>query len=71
MRWCNISEGPNNAGILDGNWGLEHMAIAISRGRDEGLRAVETFVRDVQSSGLLDRIAHDAGLRGAVKAEAK
>jgi hypothetical protein len=32
---------------------------------------LKTFVRDVKSSGLLDRITRDAGLRSAVKAEAK
>jgi polar amino acid transport system substrate-binding protein len=55
------------ARILDGNWGLEHMAVAIPRGREQGLPFVESFVQEVQSNGLVERIQQDAGLRGAVK----
>jgi len=66
-----MSDSMPDARILDGNWGLEHMAVAIPKGRDEGLHFVEAFVQDVQSSGLLEQVQHDAGLRGAIKAEAK
>jgi polar amino acid transport system substrate-binding protein len=66
-----MSDAMPNARVLDGNWGLEHMAVAIPKGREEGLHFIETFVREVQSGGLLDRIQKQAGLRGAVKAEAK
>jgi polar amino acid transport system substrate-binding protein len=51
--------------ILDGNWGLEHMAVAFPKGRDDGLEAIKSFVHDVQSSGLLQQIQQQAGLRGA------
>jgi polar amino acid transport system substrate-binding protein len=64
-----MSDAMPNARILDGNWGLEHLAIAIPKGREEALRFVGTFVEEVQSSGLLDQIEKQAGLRGAVKAE--
>jgi polar amino acid transport system substrate-binding protein len=47
------------------------LAIAIPKGREGGQPFLETFVRDVQSSGLLDQIQRDAGLRGAVKGEPK
>jgi polar amino acid transport system substrate-binding protein len=57
--------------VLDGNWGLEHMAIAIPRGREQALPFVASFVQDVQGSELLTQIQRDAGLRGAVKAVAK
>jgi polar amino acid transport system substrate-binding protein len=59
------------ARILDGNWGLEHMAIAIPKGREDGLPFVAAFVKEVQANGLLEQIQKQAGLRGAVKAEAK
>jgi polar amino acid transport system substrate-binding protein len=49
--------------------GLEHMAIAIPKGREDARPFVETFVRDAQSSGLLDEIEKQAGLRGAVNAK--
>lgn len=54
--------------ILDGNWGLEHMAIAIPKGREDALPLLNRFVTDEQSSGALDTIQQQAGLRGATKA---
>jgi polar amino acid transport system substrate-binding protein len=61
-----MSDSMPGGRVLDGNWGLEHMAIAIPKGRDDARPFVETFVRDVQASGLLDQIEKQAGLRGAV-----
>jgi polar amino acid transport system substrate-binding protein len=55
--------------ILDGNWGFEHMAVAIPKGREQALPFVANFVRDVQTSGHLAQLQQQAGLRGAVKAE--
>jgi polar amino acid transport system substrate-binding protein len=66
-----MSDAMPNARILDGNWGLEHMAVAIPRGREQGLAFVATFVHEVQSNGLLERLEKEAGLRGAVKVEPK
>jgi len=66
-----MSDAVPGARILDGNWGLEHMAIAIPRGREQGLPFVASFVREVQTSGLLGQLQQKAGLRGAVKAEAR
>jgi polar amino acid transport system substrate-binding protein len=53
--------------VLDGNWGQEHMAIAIPKGRDGGKQLLDAFVRDVQSSGRLEQVEAKAGLKGAVK----
>ena len=64
-----MSDKMPGARILDGNWGLEHMAIAIPKGREQGLQFVGSFAQEVQTSGLLARIQQKAGLRGAVKAE--
>jgi polar amino acid transport system substrate-binding protein len=47
------------------------MAIAVPKGREQGLAFVAAFVKEVQSNGLLERIQQQAGLRGAVKAEPK
>lgn len=66
-----MSDAMPNARVLDGNWGLEHMAVAIPRGREQGLPFVAAFVQDVQSSGLLEQVEKEAGLRGAVKVESK
>jgi polar amino acid transport system substrate-binding protein len=64
-----MSDAMPGARILDGNWGLEHMAIAVPKGREQGLPFVEGFAGEVRASGLLEQIQHDAGLRGAVRAE--
>jgi polar amino acid transport system substrate-binding protein len=56
------------ARVLDDNWGQEHMAIAVPKGREAGQALLDGFVSDVQSSGLLEQIEATAGLKGAVKA---
>lgn len=56
------------ARVLDDNWGQEHMAIAVPKGREAGQELLNSFVRDVQSSGLLEQVEASAGLKGAVKA---
>jgi polar amino acid transport system substrate-binding protein len=56
------------ARVLDDNWGQEHMAIAVPKGREAGQALLDGFVRDVQSSGLLEQIEATAGLKGAIKA---
>jgi polar amino acid transport system substrate-binding protein len=54
--------------VLDGRWGIEHIAIAIPKGREAALEYVRRFVEDVQTSGLLAQAVERAGLRGVVKA---
>jgi polar amino acid transport system substrate-binding protein len=66
-----MSDSMQNARVLDGKWGLEHMAIAIPKGHAEGLQEVDAFVQEVQSSGRLEQIEKQAGLRGAVNPDAK
>ena len=63
--------GPSLPGsrVLDGNWGAEHMAIAVPKGREAAQGLLDSFVRDVQSSGRLQQIETVAGLKGAVSAE--
>jgi polar amino acid transport system substrate-binding protein len=63
-----MSDQMRGAKILDGNWGTEHMAIAIPRGREVALPMLNSFVAEEQSSGALDTIQQQAGLRGATKA---
>lgn len=64
-----MSDALPGARILDGNWGREHMAIAIPKGREQGLPFVGAFAQEVQASGLVTQIQQQAGLRGAVKAK--
>jgi polar amino acid transport system substrate-binding protein len=53
--------------VLDGNWGQEHIAIAIPKGRDEGMEYVRHFVDDVQANGTLAQAVSRAGLRGVLE----
>jgi polar amino acid transport system substrate-binding protein len=55
--------------ILEGRWGEEHLAVAIPREHAGGLDYIKSFVENVQKSGLVERLAAQAGLRGAVKAQ--
>ena len=61
-----MSDSMPGARVLDGKWGLEHMAVAVPKGREESAAFVEAFVKEVQSDGLLDQLAKKAGLRGTV-----
>jgi polar amino acid transport system substrate-binding protein len=63
-----MSDSMQGARVLPENWGLEHIAAAIPKGRERALVAVRGFVTDVQSSGLLLRFEKRVELRGAVAA---
>ena len=64
-----MSDALPGSRVLDGRWGLEHLAIAIPKGRDAGLPYVRTFAADAMAEGLVARAAQRAGLRGSVRAE--
>jgi polar amino acid transport system substrate-binding protein len=55
--------------MLDGRWGLEHLAIAIPKGRDQGIPYLSRFVEEAKSEGLVKRAVAKAGLRGSVETE--
>jgi polar amino acid transport system substrate-binding protein len=57
--------------VLDGRWGVERHAIAIPKGRDQGLAFVTKFTEDAKSDGLVKASVERAGLRGAVIPESK
>jgi polar amino acid transport system substrate-binding protein len=57
------------ARVLDGRWGVEHVAVAIPKGRDSGLEYLRRFVEEAQSSGLLAQAIARANLRGTLKAQ--
>src|SRR5665213_722485 len=62
-----MSDALPGARILDGNWGQEHMAIGIPKGREQALPFVAGFAQEVQASGLVAQIQQQSGLRGTVK----
>jgi polar amino acid transport system substrate-binding protein len=55
--------------VLDGRWGIEHLSLAIPKGRGEGMAYVGAFVEEARAEGLISRAAQRAGLRGAVDAK--
>jgi polar amino acid transport system substrate-binding protein len=62
-----MSDGLPGFRVLDGRWGLEHLAIAIPKGRDAGMTYIRKFAQDARSGGLIQSIVAKAGLRGTSK----
>lgn len=65
-----MADGLPGARVLDGRWGLEHLAMAIPKGRERGLPYLRTFAAQAQASGRLQSIVQQAGLRGTAPAVA-
>jgi polar amino acid transport system substrate-binding protein len=63
-----MSDAMPGSRVLDGNWGLEHIALAIPKGRIAALDTLKRFVADVQANGQLRELQERAGLRGVVAA---
>ena len=53
--------------VLDDRWGLENLAIAIPKGRDQGMSFLRDFAKEQLMTGEINVIAHRAGLRGVAK----
>lgn len=53
--------------ILDDRWGLEHLAIAIPKGRESAAPFMKTFAEQATSSGLVQQTISHSGLRGTAK----
>jgi polar amino acid transport system substrate-binding protein len=64
-----MSDRMPGARVLDGRWGVEHLAIAIPRGRDAAMEYLRRFVAEAQTSGLLAQAVARAGLRGVLTAQ--
>lgn len=57
--------------VLDSRWGVERHAIAIPKGRDQGIEFVRKFTDEVKAEGLVNAAIARAGLRGAMTSDAK
>jgi polar amino acid transport system substrate-binding protein len=55
--------------VLDDRWGVEHIAVAIPRGREAAIEYLRRFVEEARASGLLSRAVEHAGLSGVARAE--
>jgi polar amino acid transport system substrate-binding protein len=61
-----MAAGLPGARVLDGRWGLEHLAIAVPKGREAGRPALQSLADALQAEGAVQRAADRAGLRGTV-----
>lgn len=59
-----MADGLPGARVLPGRWGVEHLAIAIPKGREAAMDEVRRFAQQAAASGLVQRAAERAGLRG-------
>jgi len=53
--------------VLAGRFGLEHVALAIPKGREQGMAYLRGFAEEMMIGGYLERAVKNAGLRGTVK----
>lgn len=66
-----MSDGLPGFKVLEGRWGVEHLAIAIPQGREAGIPFVKQFAENAKTSGLLQASLKKAGLRGTASADAR
>jgi polar amino acid transport system substrate-binding protein len=66
-----MSDALPGSRVIDGRWGLEHLAIAMPKGRDHGMSYMRKFVEDAKSEGLVTFAVERAGLRGTVTTESR
>ena len=64
-----MSDGVPGSRVLEGNWGVERLAIAIPKGRDAAKPWLEDFVAEARREGFVARTVARAGLRGSANAE--
>jgi polar amino acid transport system substrate-binding protein len=57
--------------ILEGRFGLEHMALGIPKGREAGMPYLRRFAEEAMADGSVQRAVARAGVRGTVKPEAR
>jgi polar amino acid transport system substrate-binding protein len=59
-----MSDALPGSRVLDKRWGLEHLALAIPKGRDAGFACVCAFALDSKAGGLVAAAAARVALRG-------
>ena len=62
-----LADGLSGARVLEGRWGLEHLAIAVPKGRDAAADYLRDFADTVRKQGLVGSAAARAGLRGTAE----
>jgi len=62
-----LADGVSGAHVLEGRWGLEHLAIAVPKGREAAAEYLRDFAGAVRKQGLVSSAAARAGLRGTAE----
>ncbi len=62
-----LNEKLSDFQVLQDRWGLENLAIAIPKGRQDALPFLNVFAQKIRESGQLDLMIKRAGLRGMTK----
>lgn len=62
-----MAERLDGSRVLEGRWGLETVAIAIPKGRQDGMAYLSRFVLSMRREGYLQTVIRRAELRGAVE----
>lgn len=60
-----MSDSLPGSRVLAGDWGVEHIAIAIPKGREQAMPWLQKFAADIRSEGLVSGAVARAGLRGS------
>ena len=61
-----LADGLPGARLLEGRWGLEHMALGMPLGRPDALAYLNQFAQQVRADGRLQVWVQQSGLRGTV-----
>ena len=59
-----LSNDLPGSSVLDDRWGLEHLAIAVPKGREAAAPFLAAFIADIRASGFIEAVTKRAGLRG-------
>jgi polar amino acid transport system substrate-binding protein len=64
-----LSDDLPGSRVLPGRWAVEHVAIAIPKGREAGHAFLRGFTDEVKKNGVLERAVTLSGLRGSIPAD--
>lgn len=62
-----LADNVPGARVLDGRWGLEHLALAVPQGRQVAAPWLREFAEAVKREGRVKEASARAGLRGAIE----
>ena len=61
-----MSDGIKGSRLVDGNWGVEHWAVGVPKGREKGLMYLQQFADRARLDGVVKNAVERSGVRGIV-----